>query len=179
MRDRGSIPRGYLSESGILLSTLSHYIGDPDMINHCGLVWCIDRFCPESSLGRCANNVIIPLDLTQLFCPGFMLATIPPSGFTTDIVGCWGGALWRACKLTAFTHSSTGPVVHLFAACYEGLGFKPQGGTHVKPGFSCWRCLATLCWFIESFAISKDVWFKQLRADQFSKILKGELKNIE
>ncbi len=36
------------------------------------------------------DNVIILLDLTQLFCPGFMLDAGPPSGFTTDIVGCWG-----------------------------------------------------------------------------------------
>jgi hypothetical protein len=32
--------------------------------------------------------VIIPFDLTQLSCPGFTLAAGPPSGFTTDIVGC-------------------------------------------------------------------------------------------
>jgi hypothetical protein len=47
--------------------------------------------------------------------------------------------LWRACNLTTFIHSSTGPVVHPFASCHEGPGFNPQGGTyaHVKPGFSC------------------------------------------
>jgi hypothetical protein len=32
--------------------------------------------------------VIIPLDLTQLFCPGFTLAAGPPSGSTTYRVGC-------------------------------------------------------------------------------------------
>jgi hypothetical protein len=42
------------------------------------------------SLGCCADNVINPLDLTQLFCPGFTLAAVSLSGFTTDIVGCWG-----------------------------------------------------------------------------------------
>ncbi len=45
--------------------------------------------------------------------------------------------LWRACNLTAFIHSSTGPVVHLFASHHERPGFNPQGGTYVKPGFSC------------------------------------------
>ncbi len=60
------------------------------MIDHCGVVW--GRLRPEPSLGRRADNVIIPLDLTQLFYPGFTLAAGPPSGFTTDIVGCWGGA---------------------------------------------------------------------------------------
>jgi hypothetical protein len=56
----------------------------------------------------------------------------------------WIFSLWRACNLTAFIHSSTGPVVHPFASCHEGPGFKPQGGTYLEPGFSCLRCLATL-----------------------------------
>ncbi len=34
MRDPGSIPRGVLCETGILLLALSHYIGDPDVIDH-------------------------------------------------------------------------------------------------------------------------------------------------
>jgi hypothetical protein len=128
-------PGGYLCETGILLLVLSRYIGDPDAIDNCGLVW--GGLRPELSLGRRANNVIIPLDLTQFFCPGFMLAAGPSSGFTTDIVSCWGGALWRACNPTAFIHSSTGPVVNPFASCHEWPGFNPQGGTHVKLGFSC------------------------------------------
>jgi hypothetical protein len=41
--------------------------------------------------------------------------------------------LWRACNLTEFVHSSTGPVVYLFASRHEGPGFNPQGGTYVKP----------------------------------------------
>jgi hypothetical protein len=33
-------PGGYLCETGILLLALSHYIGDPDVIDHfCGFVW--------------------------------------------------------------------------------------------------------------------------------------------
>jgi hypothetical protein len=40
--------------------------------------------------------------------------------------------LWRSCNLTAFTHSSAGPVVHPFASCYEGPMFNPQGGTCVN-----------------------------------------------
>ncbi len=68
-----------------------------------------------------------PTWFTQLFCPSFPLAAGPPSVFTTDIVGCWGEALCRACNLTAFTHSFTGPVVHPFASRHEGPGFNPQG----------------------------------------------------
>ncbi len=50
-----------------------------------------------------ADNVIISLDLTQLFCTGFTLAADSPSGFTTTYsvaVGGGGGDLWRACNLT-------------------------------------------------------------------------------
>jgi hypothetical protein len=35
-------------------------------------------------------------------------------------------------------------MVHPFASRHEGPGFNPQGGTCVKPGFSCWCCLTTL-----------------------------------
>ncbi len=73
----------------ILLLALSRYIGDPDVIDHCGLVW--GRLCTEPSLGLRTDNVIIPLDLTQLFCPSFMLTAGPPSSFTTDIVSCYRG----------------------------------------------------------------------------------------
>jgi hypothetical protein len=52
--------------------------------------------------------VIIPLDLIQLFCPGFELAAGPPSGFTTAIVGCRG----ELCGEPAFSlHSYTVPLV--------------------------------------------------------------------
>jgi hypothetical protein len=37
----------------------------------------------KQSLGPRADNVIIPLDLTELSCPGFMLSAGLPSGFTT------------------------------------------------------------------------------------------------
>jgi hypothetical protein len=85
---RVQFPGGYLCETGILLLALSRYISDPNVIDHCGLVW--GRLHPKLLLGRRTDNVIIQLNLTQLFCPGFMLAAVPPSGFTTDIVGCWG-----------------------------------------------------------------------------------------
>ncbi len=40
--------------------------------------------------------------------------------------------VWRAGNLTAFIHSSTGPVVHPFASRYQGPRFNPQGGTYVN-----------------------------------------------
>ncbi len=83
-------PGGYLCETGIPLIASSRYIGDPDVIDHfCGLVW--GGLPPEPSLGPRTDNVIIPLYITQLFCPGFRLAAVPPSSFTTDGVGYWGG----------------------------------------------------------------------------------------
>jgi hypothetical protein len=87
----GFKPWGYLCKTGILLLALSCYIGDPDVIDHCGLVWGEPH--PEPLLGPRADDVIIPLDLTQLSGPGFTLAAGLPFGFTTDGVGCWGGAL--------------------------------------------------------------------------------------
>jgi hypothetical protein len=38
MRYPGSTPGGYLCGTGILLLALSRYIGDPDVIDHCGLI---------------------------------------------------------------------------------------------------------------------------------------------
>jgi hypothetical protein len=118
--------RGYLGEIGILLLALSCYIGDPNMIDHFCLVCGGPR--PEPSLGPRADNVIIPLDLTQLSCPGFTLAAGLPSGFTTDGVGCWGGALWRACNLTSSSPCLTGPVDYLFASHHKGPRFKSSKG---------------------------------------------------
>jgi hypothetical protein len=96
------------------------------VIDHHCLVWGGPR--PEPSLGPRTDNVIIPLDLTQLSCPGFTLAVGLPSGFTSDRVGCWGGALWRACNLTSFSRCLTGPVYYLFASRHKGPRFKSPGG---------------------------------------------------
>jgi hypothetical protein len=109
MRDPCSIPGGYICETGILLLALSRYFVNPYVIDHCahcGLVW--GGLCPKPSPGHCVDNVIIPLDLTQLFGPSFMLAAGPPSSFTTDIVGCWG----EYCGKPAISlHSYTVPLV--------------------------------------------------------------------
>ncbi len=121
---------GHLCEAGILLLALSRYIGDPDVINHCGLVW--DGLRPEPTLGHCDDNVIIPLDLTQLFCLSFTLTLGPPSGYTTDIIGYWGEPSGEpAISLHSYT------VVYPFASHHEGPEFNPQGGTNVKLGFYC------------------------------------------
>ncbi len=57
-----------------------------------------------------------------------MLAAGPPSSFITDGVGCWGGALWRACNLTSFSPCLTDSVDYLFASRHKGPRFKyPRG----------------------------------------------------
>jgi hypothetical protein len=98
-------------------------------------------FVPKPSLGPLADNVLFPLDLTQLLCPGFTLAAGLPSGFTTDGVGCWGGALRRACNLTSFSPCLTsfspcltGLVDYLFASRHKGPRFKSPGGYLCETG---------------------------------------------
>ncbi len=67
----------------------------------------LSRTVTRPSCRQCAN----PTWSHTALLSRFHARCRPSSGFTTDLVGCWGGALWRACNLTAFTHSSPGPVV--------------------------------------------------------------------
>ncbi len=138
-------PWGDLCETGILRLALSRYIGDPDVIDDfCGLVW--GGLRPEPSLGPCGNNVIIPLDLTQLFCPGFTLAADPPSSFTTNRVGCWGGALWRDFILT-MSHWSSGLQV---CVLWQGTRVQNPWGDLCETGFLLLALSrykrANICW---------------------------------
>jgi hypothetical protein len=117
-------PGGYLGETGILLLALSRYIGDPNVIDHhCSLVW--GRLCPKLSLGPWAENVIIPLDLTQLFCTDFTLAAGPPSSFTTDGVGCWGGEPCGEPAISLHSH-------HVSLVQWTNLGSNPLEGTYCR-----------------------------------------------
>ncbi len=122
-------PAGYLCETRILLLAMSCYIGDPDVIRSLA-----------SSPSRCfttlhADNVQAQIDLiTQLSCPGFTLAAGLLSGFTTDGVGCWGGALWRACNLTSSSPCLTGLVEYLFASRHKGPRFQSPGGYLCETG---------------------------------------------
>jgi hypothetical protein len=129
-------PGGYLWETGILLLALSRYIGDSDVIDHfCGLVG--GGLRPELSLGPRADNVIIPLDLTQLLCPGFTLAAGLPSSITTDGVGCWGEpSVQPAISLHSY-HLSLVQWTTCLLPVTRDSGSNPQGGTYVKLGFFC------------------------------------------
>jgi hypothetical protein len=126
---------GYFCETGILLLALSRYIGDPAVIpDHCGLVW--GGLRPEPSLGPRADNVIIPFDLTQLFCLGFTLAAGPLSSFTTDSQLLGGSPVERlqSHHIHIQSHWSSGSTLY---SRHEEPGFNSQVGTYVKPGFSC------------------------------------------
>ncbi len=140
-------PGGYLCETGILLLPLSRYIGDPDdwslwprlrralsrTVIRPSCQQCDDPTCSHTALlnrlhARCKSSFRLHNRHSRLL----------------------GGALWRACNLTAFKHSfNTGPVVHPFASRHEGPGFNPQGGTYMKLGFSCQRYLATVETFLK------------------------------
>ncbi len=48
-----------------------------------------------------------------------------------------GGSPVESCNLTPFSPCLTGPVDYLFPSHHKGPGFNHQGGTCVKPGFSC------------------------------------------
>ncbi len=125
-------PGGYLCETRILLFALFRNIGDPDMIDHWGLIWGRPR--PTPSLGPHPDNVIIPLDLTQLSCPGFMLAAGLPSGFTTKSWLLGGGSpveRLQSLFILTMSHWSSGlPVCFLS----QGTGFKSLGGYLCETG---------------------------------------------
>ncbi len=133
---RFKTPGGYFCETGILLLVMSCYICDPDVTDHhCGLIWGRPR--PEPSLGPRADNVVIPLDLTQLSCSGFTLAAGLPSGFTTTESAAGG----EPCgELAISLHSHHVSLVQ-WTTCLLPItrdpGSKPLGGTYVKPGISC------------------------------------------
>jgi hypothetical protein len=121
------IPWGDLCETGILLLALSRYIGDPNVIDHhCSLV--CDGLRPKLSLGPRTDNVIIPLDLMQLFCPGFMLTAGPPSSFTTDGVGCWGEPCGEPAISINSHHVSMVQWTNPLLPVTRDLGSNPLGG---------------------------------------------------
>ncbi len=89
MKDPGLIPRGVLMwnlDSPISVVSLHWWPWrDPWSL------WLrLRRLHPGPSLVCHTDNVIIPLDLTQLFCPGFTLAAGPPSSFTTTYTAAGG-----------------------------------------------------------------------------------------
>jgi hypothetical protein len=82
------------------------------------------------------DNVIIPLDLTHLSCPGFTLTAGLPSGFATT-ESLLGESPVESLQSHFISPCLTSPVDYLFTSRHKGPGFKSPGGTYVKPGFSC------------------------------------------
>jgi hypothetical protein len=120
------IPRGVLiwNRDSPVSDVSLHWWPRRDWSSWPRLRWASSQTITRPSCQQCD----IPLDLTQLSCPGFTLAAGLPSSFTTDGVGCWGGALWRACNLNSFSPCLTGPVDYLFASRHKGPRFKSPGG---------------------------------------------------
>ncbi len=93
-------------------------------------------FVPKLSLGPRADNVIIPLDLTKLSCPGFTLAAGLPSGFTTNSAD--GGEPFGEPAISLHPHHVS---LVQWTTCLLPVtrdpGSNPLGGTYVKLGSSC------------------------------------------
>jgi hypothetical protein len=132
MRDLGSIPRGVhmWNRDYPVNIVLLHWWSGRDWLLWPCLRRASSRIITRQSCQQCDN-------LTWSHTAGFTLSAGSSSSFITDIVGCWGGALCRACNLNAFIHSSTGSEVHTFASQHEGPRFNPQRGTDLKPRLSC------------------------------------------
>jgi hypothetical protein len=111
---------------------MSRYIGDPDVIDH------QQGFAPpQLSLGPRADNVTVPLDLTQLSCPGFTLAAGLPSDFTTTsrLLGRSPVESLQSHMILTMSQWSSG-LTYLLPAT-RVTGSNPLGDIYVKPGFSC------------------------------------------
>jgi hypothetical protein len=124
-------PGGYLCETGILLLAMSRYIGDPDVINHCGLVWARPRLSRTSSrtvtrpsCRQCDN----PTWSHTAFLSWFHAHCRSPFRLHNQRSRLRGGALWRACNLTSFSLCLTDPVDYPLAYRQKGSRFKSPGG---------------------------------------------------
>ncbi len=130
-RDPGSNPWGDLCKTRILLLALSRYIGGADVIDHfCGLI--LGGVCPEPSLGPRTDSVIIPLDLTQLFCLVSRRLQVPfPASQPTE-----SAAGVEPCGEPHSHHASLVQWTTCLLGVTRDPGSEPLGGTYVKPGFS-------------------------------------------
>jgi hypothetical protein len=127
------IPWGVLMWNRDSLLAMSCYTGDPDVIDHhCSLVW--GRLRPKLSLGPRADNVIIPLDLTQLFCLGFSLAAGPPSSFTTTESAAGGEPCGEPAISLHSHHVSLVQRTTCLIPVTRDPGSHPLGDTYVQTG---------------------------------------------
>jgi hypothetical protein len=96
--------------------------------------WSSTELCPQLSLGTRADNVTVPLDLTQLSCPGFTLAAGLPSGFTTTESAAGG----EPCGEPAISHDSHHVSLVQWTTCFasrhKGPRFKSPGGYLCETG---------------------------------------------
>ncbi len=76
----------------------------------------------------------VPLDLTQLSCPGFTLAAGLPSGFTTTESAAGGEPFGEPAISHDSHHVSLVQWTNLFASRHKGHRFKSPGGYLCKTG---------------------------------------------
>ncbi len=135
MRDLGSIPRGVVKwnrDSPVSVVSLHWWPGHEWSLWPC-LRWASSR-TPQPSLGLHANKVIIPLDLTQLFCPGFYALCRSSFRLQNRHSRLLGGSpvesLQSHCICTQYHWSSDPPV------CFPSWGtrFQSTGGYLCETG---------------------------------------------
>ncbi len=135
MRDPGSIPRGILMwnrDSPVSVVSL-HWWPRRDWSLWPRLRRASSQTATRLSCRQCDNPTWPHTALLSQFHTGCRSSFQLHNRYSQLL----GGALWRACNLTAFTPCLTGPVDYPFAPRHEGPGFNPQGNIYVKPGFSC------------------------------------------
>jgi hypothetical protein len=112
---------GYLCETRILLLALSCYIGDPDRDwSLWPLRWASSRTVTRPSCWQCDNPTWSHTALLSRF-HAHCRSSFRLHNWHSRLLG------GEPCGEPAFTRSSTGPVVHLFASRHEGPVFIPHG----------------------------------------------------
>ncbi len=129
-------PGGYLCETGILLLALSRYIGDPDVIDHHGLVWGgpLSRTITRPLCRQCDN----PTWSHTAFLSRFHARCRSPLPLHNRRSRPLGGSPVESLQshfILTMSHWSSGLTCLLPAT--RVTGSNPLGGTYVKPGFSC------------------------------------------
>jgi hypothetical protein len=132
MRDPGSIPRGVLvwnQDSPVSVVSL-HWWPWRDWSLWPRLRWASSETITRLLCRQCDNPTWSHTGLLSRF-HAYCSSSFQLHNRHSQLLG---GALWRACNLTVFINSSTGPVVYPFASGHEGPGFNPQGGYFSETG---------------------------------------------
>ncbi len=126
-------PWGDLCETGILLLALSRYIGDPDVIDHCGLVRALSQTITRPSCRQCDNPTWYHTALLSQF-QARCRSPFRLHSWRNRLLGGSPAESMQSHFILTMSHWSSGLPV-----CFPSQGTRVQtpGGTYVKPGSSC------------------------------------------